>query len=332
MLTLLGCRDKPNEEEEARKEVLTKQCTYKMVQAAVPNFLAASAAVFIFSLIEYIAEESEGDRNTLKLMLALIASLIFYSLGKYVTWMLIHYEQLALQATTEGRTLPLCRIFSWLMREKLIGVVKRFLAEFTGFLLKDFLTLLVLNLVFDEHGGFGPAFGVWVLFICIYIVWVRVGALIAQKMKLPALVQEELLDFDADSFSLSIAYVLTVLLSLGSAGAGFTYISPASYLYSYEESYSEDESFGSNQYAFLYVWVSTVFIGALLLIEDKLGVKYRAMERQESVDVVEKNVVDNSSIAFRHNVYGSFCGLAWFLLIVDNIAVSFSFLPPFYRI
>eukprot|EP01039_Chlorochromonas_danica_P003544 gene3544-3881_t len=367
----LGCVPKESEEEEAHRADIVKKCAFDTAQAAVPNFLAASVAVFIVTILNFIADSGKHRRHshhssrTVELGLVLMVAVLFYVLGKYITWSIVraelekHHEKdhqghehvhghehgkgekqhsvhESSAPTSSSSSSSSSSVSAWLVRNKVSFAVKHFFAELSGFLFKDFLIQLILDLIYGDY-GFGPAFAMWLAFIFFYLAVIRGSArLMDQKYHLSMHEQEEQIEFDVDAFALSLAYVITALLSLGSASIGFTYINPESYLYSYEADYDPDEPLGRSQYCYLYVWVCSGVVGLILVLESHLGITFHAIEEEshhgheeekkgdeqaeKTTDEQEKDLVHDSSIHLRHSFYGCFCGLAWFLLIVDNIA------------
>lgn len=305
MLTLLGCVKQPTPEEAERKRLLTKHCAALMSKSVVPVFMASSVAFFVMELVEYTVESSHDGKEALNASLSFLSAFVVFIGGKLITWALMAAEREAKLAATEDRAVQFNAVIDWLRREKLSHCLVHFVAELSGFLLKDFIVVMVLELVYGEH-GFGPAFGVWVLLAVAAPILVRLAAYVLRRMRLSIEEQAAQLDFDTDSWALGFAYAFTVLLAQGSAGCGFTYISPSSYVYSYEDDY-DDEGTASNSYTYLYIWVTMVFVACLLLIEEKLGIGFRVKgdaRRNISVDMQEQDMVDNSSIELRHKVYG----------------------------
>lgn len=313
MLSLLGICPKDPPEEVARKNALTKEYTYDMIQYAVPVFLASSVAYFVMKVIDFIVDTSNGDKEGLEIGLAFVVAFVMYFAGKYGSWcMAMGNEALNHVSSSDAADTMSYPIVRYLKSQNMYHPCMKFLAELSGFLFKDFLSVLVLSLVYGEH-GFGPAFGLWILFIIIFMCWIWLSASVTSYLSPPLEVQEEVLEFDVDSFALGIAYTFTVLISMGSSGAGFTYIDPASVLYSYEEEDDDDREFGENQYCFLYVWICMLCVGLILLLEEKLGVHYAPKlahskgpvhTDSSSTAQEQRDMVANSSIELRHKVYG----------------------------
>jgi hypothetical protein len=338
------CCKKEDPTELQIKEFLTSRAFYDLLCSSLPVFLAAGINNFVGSVIRLISETSE-EPEAAELGQALVYALITYFLGKYLN----HLIRIVSIDSSYDKS-PFVQNIKSL---KLFPLFVQLLTENTAFAWKEFMLVFVMKMVFEED-GFGAALGLWIgmviFFICIMGfsgLWIGYCYRHSKQGKL----FEQSLEYDADAFSLGTAVVLTALLGKGFAGIGIDYLDSDSYLYSYER---EDDTVTNNtggSYFALYFSIVLILTTSLLMIEDRFFVNENAdsnspesnIEKQSPSLELETSLTSSHQaesgeityinfsleqfqeglVDYYHNTMGCFCGITYFLFVIDSILVSY---------
>jgi len=188
------------------RKLLIRQCTYELITATIPVFIAAGISSLVGPIIEYIAEE-HGNVDAVEIGLSFLYAILAYVIGKCLTFLL---------KSTEVNS-PDSPVIKRLQSEKLLSILYDLFGETSAFAWKEFLVLFIIKLAYLEY-GFGPAFGIWIMMVFIFLLVTTISVYTAKLLVKNHEIYHALLEFSEDSFALSIAFTITAISIYGLEG------------------------------------------------------------------------------------------------------------------
>lgn len=303
----------------------SKRSFKTLINGSIPICIASATAAFVTSIIEYIAEDHE-DKHASECGQVFVYAIITYVGGKILTYKLhqaIH--------TKEKRN----AVVEWIVEKDIQHLLFGLFAENSGFAWKEFGISLALKLIYLEH-GWGAAFGSWCLSIAIFSIVTTLSGLFFRLWfhDINHKLAELFVEFDADSFALALAFVITSLWGIGIDGLGVGYINHHSYLYEWADDETDDGYSGVNSYYLLYTFCITSLVSVILVVEERCGLEDNKeneelhledkSDSQTSIMSGPANTLDHAHISIResffelwHNFLGCLCGVAYYVLLID---------------
>lgn len=329
--TLLGCG--PTAEDKKRVKYLTRISSFSLLEASLPVFIAAAIANAAEAIIVGIGEETIA----LLIVQYMLYATIVYVVGKSITGVLYRDEE-----NNSDHA-----FFVAIRKYKLSKLIRHVAAENSGFAWKEFFVTLALRLAFDEH-GWGAAFAAWLAAVAFFVSAIFLSNWVQRAVLGVGLsTNDKLLSFDADAAALPLAFVLTVLLALGMRGLGAGFVSESSYLYAWNDQFEENAPGGPYTFdvCFAYALVVSLVVGSILALSNTAEEREEAQaEADHSAGSfqIEANAAGTAELTaprrdggwFRdsspvdacrelwENFLGYFCGVAYFILVIDNIKLG----------
>jgi hypothetical protein len=293
------CGEEETEEQKERKARIHQLAQLQVIQSSLPVFIAAGINNFVSSLIKLIAEDSEDHVGSL-IGQSLAYTVIVFVVGKIVVYEIRHKQHEVEEAKRIAKMknleeevsrensivtvssyggnnptippaapiVPLSRFWQTIFNYKLDEFICGTLTENAGFAWKEFLVIYVLEF-FNEEYGYGPAWGMWIMWVGIFLITLRVFARVQRHFHVPHHVGTILLHFDAEAYAFAIAFVLSALIALGFEETGNRYAGKESFLFEWQQ--DDEESEGKQQAGegtFLYFVATSFAVGIILLVED----------------------------------------------------------------
>eukprot|EP01040_Poterioochromonas_malhamensis_P013646 gene13646-15035_t len=255
---------------------LAKKYFKVLVFQAIPVLIAAAFSGFAMSLISYIADdEEEGDRVDNECLQAFAYSLITYISGYFLT---IRLKQ-ALEQQEQSSWIV------WLEQRQLTGIIFGIFAESSGFAWREFVNTFVLKIIYLRY-GWGEALGAWLLMIVVFATFSASSGIIMNHFRFPSSYKELLIEYNADSFALPLAFSITVLWAVGCDLLGENYVDQTGYLFEWKDDDSDESSFVMNPYYYAYVLCISFLVSLLLVAEDRFCLPWfhQAESRIEAED------------------------------------------------
>lgn len=241
---------------------LAKKYFKELTYSSIPVFLAAAFSSFIMSLIKYISEESKGDRIDNECIQTFFYSISAYVIGYYLS---IIYKQ-ALVANEKSS------FVRWTEFNEYTEIIFGFLAENSAFAWREFVNTFVLKILYLRY-GWGQAAGGWFLILFVFSSMTLVSGSFVKWLKMDKNLKDLLIEFDADSFALPLAFSFTVLWALGFELIGAEYVDKSGYLYEWKDDDSEEESSGVNSLYYIYLLFISCLAALILVLEDRFCFK-----------------------------------------------------------
>lgn len=211
----------------ARFKYLITVSRFELIEASLPVFIAAGISGSASGIIEVICED---ESENLEVILTLIYALTMYFVGKFLTFQLLKDEA----NNSKGAIVTLLRKY------KIEKLVRHSLMELSGFAWKEFFILLCLKEIYLLD-GYGSAVGAWLMIIAIAVVFIRISSIIQRRLfRFDSIFNQKLLSFDTASFSLSIGYILAVLLCLGAYEIGIGFVPDNNVIFEWNEDFEDD--------------------------------------------------------------------------------------------
>jgi hypothetical protein len=324
------CRKQTKEEKDEHRLVYRK-ASRRLIQSALPVFLAAGVNNFAASLIDYIADENQHTLVGAVVGQTLAYAVISYMIGRYGTFLIrkmqrednehanlvqrmIREKATAdpqLQSALRADQFPsLQRSSTWLwmkdcdMDELLCDI----LAENAGFAWKEFMVVFVLDIFYFSF-GLGAAYGMWVMSVGMSLLWLRFSRQFMTNLHLNGHLIDDMLHFDGEVFGFSFAFTLTVLCAVLSMTTGLDYATGEGFLF---ESWAitDDDSTeltpAGNPLFFVYFFLVSFLVGLVLILEEDCF-------RPPTVDVDNDDSSERGSVShdstFRETMLGHNLGI-----------------------
>jgi hypothetical protein len=251
------------------RKFLIRQCTYVLITASIPVFIAAGISSFVTPIIEYIAHE-HGNVDAVETGLSFLYAILAYIIGKQLTHLV---------KATELST-PDSWLIQRLKSEKTISILYGLFAENSAFAWKEFLIIFLLKYLYNEH-AFGASFGGWLMMVTIFLSFSAISIFWEKKLIKNLHIYHHLLEFDEEAFALSIAFTWTVIFTFALQGLGVVFISDDSYLYHVSNGESDGEHTDDDHshspqgnFYFLYASIITLAVSIFLVVERKVIEQY----------------------------------------------------------
>ena len=242
---------KRSKEYEERRKYLIKVSRYELIESSLPVFIAAGISGSAAAIIKEISEEKEW----LEILLTSFYALTSYFLGKWLTYCLLKEEDINSEHF----------IFVTMRKYKLSKLIRHSLAELSGFAWKEFFIIFCLKKLYIED-GLGASFGSWLLIIFVAFIAIYISSIVQRLyFKFDYIWNQKMLNFDTESFALSIAYILTAIIVLGFWQIGFAIVYSNSILLDWDEGFADEhdsvtESVGTTMF---YSFLVAMFVSAV---------------------------------------------------------------------
>lgn len=237
---------------------LARRYFKELVYQSIPVFLAASFSSFVMSLIRYIAEEGEGDHIDNECIQSIVYAIISYIIGYFLS---IQLKQ-AIESKEKSN------FINMLENAEFTEIIFSTLAECTGFAWREFINIFLLKILYLRY-GWGPALGGWFLILFVFIIISLVSGKMMQSLSFPTSDKELLIEYNSDSFALSLSFSITVIWALACELIGAEYVDKSGYLYEWKDDDYEEESSGVNGYYYIYIFIISVVVALILVFEDR---------------------------------------------------------------
>ncbi len=248
---------------------------------------------FVSSLIEYIAEDSEDHVGSL-IGQSLAYTIIVFVLGKIIIYNIRKKQHeveeankhipshnpsrensivtVSSYATNVANPPPVVHKSKWwdfVSKYKLDEFVCSTCTENAGFAWKEFLVIYVLEF-FNEEYGYGAGWGMWVMWVGIFIISLRMFGRFQKRLQLSPHLGALMLHFDTEAYAFAIAYVLSALIALGFQEEGAQYVRNDSFIFEWK--HDDDTAHESNEVGndgtVAYFSAVSFFVGIILLMEE----------------------------------------------------------------
>jgi hypothetical protein len=221
--------DKPKEYKERFKFLVTVS-KYELIESSLPVFVAAGVSGSAVAIIDVLSEDDENAKIVLVALYALFA----YFVGKLFTYILLRDEE------RPSSKFP----FSVLRQYKFSKLFRHSLSELSGFAWKEFFIIFCLEEIFLKE-GLGPTFGSWLLIGGVAVVAVIISSHVQRGIfRFSHTWNQKILSYDTEAFALSLAYILTAVVSLACWKGGVALIPSNSILFEWHEGFEEHHDSG----------------------------------------------------------------------------------------